>query len=231
MPLDYKILSTKPLPPEIRAELSEFPLQEVAVIRIESNAAEGRALLHFLKQIGPQEKLALVVTSRNALPSLEQIEANPFDQIFCVGEKTAIQLLDKTGWNSDQVAGTAKQLVQQMPKNIKALVYPCSAQRLDVIPEFCRQNDVILHEFQVYQPVAESVKINGKADIICFFSPSGVRAYYGQQEYRGETTLAIGPTTGKELENYSTNIVVSEEPSLNGMVREIKQLYSSKEHK
>jgi len=230
VPPEFKILSTKPLPGEIKKELSGFALKEIEVIRIERIKDTEKALLDFLIKDNQKGKLALVVTSKNALSILSEIKRNPFDKLYCVGKKTALQLMAETGWVADQEARTAKELTQLIPENIEALVYPCSEQRLDVIPQFCRKNGILLHEFRVYKPVAVRMEQTIEADIICFYSPSGVKAFYDDQEYQGEMTLAIGPTTGKTLERYSRNVLVSEEPSLKGMVKEIKRLYSSKKN-
>ncbi len=229
MPPEIKILFTKSLPPKIKNELSGFALRDRDVIRIERIEQREKDLREFLHQKTGQDKFSLVITSKNALHSLENIDSDPFDQIFCVGDKTARLLFEKTGWKADRVAGTARALIPKIPDDIEALVYPCSTQRLDVIPEFCRKRGIVLHEFSVYQPVPIKEKESWEADVVCFYSPSGVRAYYSVHKYRGETTLAIGPTTGKALENFSNNIVVSEEPCHKGMVSEIKKLYSSKE--
>lgn len=230
MPSEFKILSTKPLPGEIKKELSGFALKEIEVIRIERIKDVEKAFIDFLKQHNQKKKLELVVTSKNALSMLSGIKGNPFEKVYCVGRETALQLKAETGWMASQVARTSKELTQLIPEDIEGLVYPCSEQRLDTIPQFCRRNGINLHEFRVYRPVAVKLEHTIEADIICFYSPSGVKAFYADREYRGETTLAIGPTTGKTLERYSRDVLVSEEPSLKGMAREIKRLYSSKKN-
>lgn len=157
---------------------------------------------------------AIILTSRNAVDHFFRIckEARieiPADmKYFCITEQTANYLQKYIVIRKRKIfAGekTAAQLLDLIKKHKnEKFLFPCSDKRRNDIPEFMGTNDLHLTEAMMYETASSDLSDleNVFYDILCFFSPSGIKSLFENfPEFKQNKTriAAFGPTTAKAV--------------------------------
>ncbi len=133
--------------------------------------------------------------------------------IFCTGGATKEALLDI--FNESSIIATAKNahgLAEKIlqHKEIKEVVFFCSKQRLNDLPETLQEAKVAVKELMVYQTVGTPVTITRYYNGMLFFSPSTVHSFFSTNTIPISTILfSIGKTTTATIESYCSNQVIT----------------------
>lgn len=176
---------------------------------------QGVSFKEFRKQkVNIMEHTAIIFTSRNAVDHFFRIckEAKyemPADmKYFCVSEQTSnylqkyIQIRKRKVFTGQKTAADLLVLIQK--HKTEKFLFPCSDKRRNDIPEFMGSNDLHLTEAVMYETVSSDLSdlTNVFYDILCFFSPSGIKSlvenFPGYQQNKTRIA-AFGPTTAKAV--------------------------------
>ncbi|MBO9636742.1 uroporphyrinogen-III synthase [Siphonobacter aquaeclarae] len=157
---------------------------------------------------------AIIFTSRNAVDHFfrickeAKIEMPPEMKYFCVTEQTANYLQKYIVIRKRKIfvgAKTAADLLDLIKKHkTEKFLFPCSDKRRNDIPGFMVSNDIHLSEAVMYETGSADLSDleNVFYDVICFFSPSGVKSLFDNfPDFKQNKTriAALGPTTAKAV--------------------------------
>ena len=195
-----------------------FELAEKYNIKIDFRAfleIQGVSFKDFRRQkVNIAEHTAIIFTSRNAVDHFfrickeARIETSPDMKYFCVTEQTAnylqkyIQIRKRKIFTGQKTAAELLELIKKH-KNEKFL-FPCSDKRRNDIPEFMGLHDLHLTEAVMYETVSSDLSDLAEItyDIICFFSPSGIKSLFDNfPDFKQNKTrlAALGPTTARAV--------------------------------
>lgn len=158
-----------------------------------------------------------IFTSQNALKafmrneqSLERIQKGV--RAFCVGEKTTA-LAKSTGMHIVEIANNSEELAQKIASNYKSesFVYFSGSIAMRALNDLFSKEQIKSQEVVVYQTELTYDKAKNLADVVLFFSPSGVRSYREHHDLKKSLNVCIGPTTAAEI-NEECEILVGEYP-------------------
>jgi uroporphyrinogen-III synthase len=210
----YHILSTAALPfdriqhiPET-IEVSVVPFIKI----IPCIGVELKPLIHEFAS----EKKVVVFTSAHAAKYVgESLKIKPNWEIFCIRNETRIAVENFFGSESIVAyAENAFSLSRMMITNkVKEAVFFCGDQRMDILPDNLRKNNIGLTELIVYETKLTPVRLKDKPDAILFFSPKAAESFFSLNHLEAEThVFAMGKTTAAALNNLTTNkIIISPE--------------------
>ena len=83
------------------------------------------------------------------------------------------------------------------------------------------ENNMALHEVEVYDTVLQGKLFPQSFDAILFFSPSGVESYCRENDLHNTFTYCIGPTTAHAVRLYTNHICIAEEPTVEATVKAV----------
>lgn len=160
----------------------------------------------------------VLFTSQNAVKSvLNHVEVHALKEkpAFCVGVKTKA-LLEQNGWEVLEWADYAKELAPILTsKYIKVQISFFNGNlRSVVLPTAFAASSMVFNEFQVYETELTPTRVEGKADGICFYSPSGVQSYLEKNSITDEVCFCIGDTTAEALKDITNRIVLAAQPTI-----------------
>ena len=204
--------------------LSTRPLNELII----QNAKKRNVLIdtrsfikiHFIQsletlqqiQLLAEENIPVVFTSKNAVEALNLFDLKePGWRIYCTENATKEAVIKKFG--NERIIATGANAEQIAQRIIEAkesqIVFFCSNQRLDELPDTLRKNSIDVKEVIVYETQETPYKIDKSYDGILFFSPSAVKSFFSENEISNNTSLfAIGGTTAKMISKFSKNMIV-----------------------
>ena len=163
-----------------------------------------------------QQEATVVFTSSNAVEAVHHfIQAKKINwKIYCVGNSTK-SLIENLFFNATivAVADDAAQLAQQIitdKKNISEVYFFCGDKRRAELPLLLEQNNITVHEIEVYETTILEHKLSKHYDGILFFSPSAAYGFFKSNTINPETVLfAIGSTTAGEIKKFSKNTIIT----------------------
>ena len=127
---------------------------------------------------------------------------------FCITEQTSNYLQKYIVIRKRKIftgQKTAADLLELIKKHkTEKFLFPCSDKSRSDIPEFMGSNELQLTEAVMYETVSADLSdlTNVFYDIICFFSPSGIKSlvtnFPGYQQNKTRIA-AFGPTTAKAV--------------------------------
>lgn len=211
---NINILSTRLLNKELidKAGLQHINVDAEAFIRnIPDISPEITDTIHALSV----QPVTAIFTSIHAVEVVKS-EFNgivPPWNIFCTGGATKEALLDIFKESSiiataKNAHGLAEKILQH--KEIKEIVFFCSKQRLNDLPETLQEGNVGVKEIIVYQTVGTPISINKYYNGMLFFSPSTVHSFFSTNTIPISTVLfSIGKTTTATIESYCSNPVIT----------------------
>lgn len=206
------VLSTKKISDKQKAKL-----EHVGFFVVEKNFIQIEKINFSLENI--QENL--IFTSKNAVKSVLKHKDEFRDKkVFCVGEKTK-KMLQKEGFTVVETENYAEDLAQKIIHNFPSekFTFFCGNLRRETLPNILKENSVVFNEIEVYKTALHPHKIEGKTDVILFYSPSGVNSFLTENSIQNETCICIGKTTAKALENKTKNILIAAKPSLKSVIK------------
>ncbi|MFT3703760.1 MAG: uroporphyrinogen-III synthase [Agriterribacter sp.] len=161
------------------------------------------------------EPITVVFTSIHAVEVVKSEFAGivPEWKIFCTGGATKEALLDI--FDESAIVATAKNahgLAEKILQHteVKEVVFFCSKQRLNDLPETLQNANILVKEIIVYQTVGTPTTINKYYNGILFFSPSTVHSFFSTNTIPVSTVLfSIGKTTTATIESYCSNQVIT----------------------
>jgi uroporphyrinogen-III synthase len=175
----------------------------------------------------------VVFTSSNAVEAVHyQTQNRKVNwRIYCVGNATK-SLIEKLFIHSTVIAmaDNAAKLSQEIiadKENITELYFFCGDKRRNELPLLLAQNNIALHEIEVYATTILQHKLSKHYDGILFFSPSAVDGFFSRNTVEDDTVLfAIGNTTADEIKKHSNNkIIIANKPGKKEMIEKIIHTY------
>ncbi len=171
----------------------------------------------------------LIFTSQNAVSYF--FESNAYQElktseVFCVGEKTK-DLLEGVGLKVIEMGKNAQELGKTIVENYpnKSFLFLSGKQRLDILPNIFKKNNVRYEEISVYDTLLTPKQFDRSFNGVLFFSPSAVESYFQKNSIEDSIAFCIGPTTEKAAKNYTQNTVIANKPSIeNVLIQAIKEL-------
>lgn len=195
-----------------------FELAKQFNIKIDFRAfleIQGVSFKDFRRQkVNIVEHTAIIFTSRNAVDHFfrickeARIEISPDMKYFCVTEQTAnylqkyIQIRKRKIFAGQKTAADLLELIKK--HKTEKFLFPCSDKRRSDIPEFMGLHDLHLTEAVMYETVSSDLSdlADITYDIICFFSPSGIKSLFDNfPDFKQNKTrlAALGPTTARAV--------------------------------
>ncbi|MCL4151153.1 UNVERIFIED_CONTAM: hypothetical protein GTU68_040730 [Idotea baltica] len=163
----------------------------------------------------------VIITSKNTVESLATNFSMPelqFKNIYCVGRRTKA-LVDKKIGPVKLAAKNARKLGPLLLNDIKTkeVTYFTSSLRLDELPDFLQENDVVVNEVEAYKTMYSPLKVEETTDGILFFSPSTVQSYIQENKAIG-IAFCIGETTALEASKHFTDVKVASVPTIESVI-------------
>ena len=214
-----KILSTKKLSATQKELLNNFAVDELELIEISFNTS--------IKLTNPIKNA--VFTSKNAVIGIFSqfsSEELQFENVYCVGDKTA-QFLAEKNVKVTVIAHSAEELAGEilLNKNIEEVYFFCGNLRRNELPEILAENNIKVNEVEVYSTNFKPVKIKNTYSGILFFSPSSVKSYLLKNTDTQSVAFCIGNTTAAEAIDDFENVFVADEPTVENVINSVNQYF------
>lgn len=210
----YHILSTAALPFDRISHIPETI--EVSVVPfIKIIPRPGLELKPLICEIASEKKVVVFTSAHAAKYVGESLKSKPNWEIYCIRNETRIAV-EKFFGNESIVgyADNAFSLSRLMITNkVKEPVFFCGDQRMDILPDNLKKNNIGLTELIVYETKLTPVRLKNQPDAILFFSPKAVESFFSINHLEsGTRVFAIGKTTAAALNNLTSNkIIISPE--------------------
>jgi uroporphyrinogen-III synthase len=176
----------------------------------------------------------IVFTSSNAVETVHHfVQSNKVNwKIYCVGNSTKSLIENLFDSTVIVVADNATKLAKKIiadKENISELYFFCGDKKRNELPELLAQNDIAVHEVEVYATTILQHKLSKKYDGILFFSPSAVEGFFKSNSLNDKTVLfAIGNTTADEIKKYSQNkIVIIDKSGRKELIKKAVEYFSN----
>lgn len=175
-----------------------------------------------------QQHENVVITSKNGVEAIlnsftkDEIK---FKNIFCVGRRTK-KLIENSIGKVTYVAKNALKLAEYIAKetDIKTVTYFCSDLRLDVLPSYLQENDVVVNEIEAYKTMLSAVKIAASVSGVIFYSPSGIESYLTENS-TDKIAFCIGETTAVAARKHFENVLVASMPDVESVLALVHSYY------
>lgn len=226
------ILSTRPIDPsliktagskgifiEVRSFIQTIPVQSTDLVQEIENEVSKSA--------------TVVFTSMNAVDAVAKHlnGRKPQWNIYCIGSTTD-QLIKKY-FDEELITGTAFNAADLAALIVKdrfsdEVIFFCGNQRRNELPDILRNNDIRVHETEVYKTITVPHKINRVFNGILFFSPSAVESFFSNNSINEQTILfAIGNTTAESIKQFTCNkIIISATPGKENLAEQMIEYYT-----
>jgi uroporphyrinogen-III synthase len=243
-----KILITQPRPETDKSPY--FELAKKYSVELDFHPfilVEGIASKEFRKQrIEIAHYSAVIFTSRNAIDHFfricEEMKVNVSQdtKYFCISEAVALYLQKfilyrkrKVFYGTDGTNKAMFDVINKHKENEKFL-YPCSENQQDnEIINWLKTNNCEFVTPFMYRTISNNVKdilAVTEYDIICFFTPSGVRSLFDnvpKYQQNGTRLGAFGNNTSKALEDAGLTLdIKAPRPQAPSMVAALEQYLS-----
>lgn len=242
-----KILITQPKPEGEKSPY--FDLAKKYSLELDFHpfiVVEGIPAKEFRKQkIDIAAYTAVVFTSRNAIDHFFRIceemktTISQDTKYFCVTEAVALYLQKFILYRKRKVFygadGTNKSLfdVINKHKDNEKFLYPCSESFDSEITNWLKQHQCGYATPVLYKIISNDIKevVNRNYDVICFFTPGGVKSLlenFPQFKQNGTRIGAFGPNTFKAVEEAGLSLdIKAPQPQAPSMVSALEVFLSS----
>ena len=236
MKINTYVLSTAELDQKLISHALEngIELDGVSFIQVEPIREDN--LNQELANLG-KTRITAVFTSANALSAMSGFlqAAAPQWNIYCIGNATKKAVTDY--FDSAMIKGTAIDGAS-LAEIIKAdgvgeVVFFCGDKRLDALPQFLYQNDIMVREIVVYKTKETPEQMVKHYQGIMFYSPNGVNSFFRVNKIWPHTVLfAIGNTTAAAIRAKSKNeVIIGDTPSKEHLVDKVIEYFRNQSHK
>lgn len=221
-----RLLLTKQLKPSIISELEkDFWVETIEVIGIKT--------INF-PTIDITNK-ALIFTSINAVKSFfnhsisQNLSQN--QKIFCVGLQSENFLKNK-GFEIIKTEKNAEDLSLFIISDFKEeqFVHFCGNLALETIGKTLAEHNINYSKVTAYHTELLFPIVENDYDIVAFFSPSGVRSFIKNNNPQDKTLFSIGDTTTTEINNWTTQIVLTSPDNTTEDLLKLIRNYASAKH-
>lgn len=242
-----KILITQPKPEGEKSPY--FDLAKKYSVELDFHpfiVVEGIPAKEFRKQkIDIAAYTAVIFTSRNAIDHFFRIceemktTISQDTKYFCVTEAVALYLQKFILYRKRKVFygadGTNKSLfdVINKHKDNEKFLYPCSESFDSEITNWLKQHQCGYATPVLYKIISNDIKevVNRNYDVICFFTPGGVKSLlenFPQFQQNGTRIGAFGPNTFKAVEDAGLSLdIKAPQPQAPSMVSALEVFLSS----
>jgi uroporphyrinogen-III synthase len=220
-----KVLSTKTLDSDTLAFAKTLNLEVACIDFIKTTSAPFD-----IKNINPKNFDAIIFTSANAVKYFFENSA----AVDLVKDKVVFALQGKTGEGllvrgikTNVIGNTASELADGIieAKSSNAVLHVCGNLKLPVLENKLSMADIGYSDLIVYQTIpCYDKKVNEVFDAVLFYSPSGVEAFFGQNDFGDEAVCCcIGQTTADALriKKNTINIITPQQPSPTAMLKAV----------
>lgn len=167
----------------------------------------------------------VIVTSSNTLQTLVKYKSK-VQQVYVVGEKTAIQL-KKLGFKIQETQDNAAELAAVLIHKYAHLhfTYLSGVHRRDELPDALLSTQISFEEVKVYDSVMVEKSFDCIFDAVMFYSPRGVHAFAKANPQNIHLAICIGETTATAARIYTDNVKVARKTTVeNTIVTAVKAL-------
>jgi uroporphyrinogen-III synthase len=183
---------------------------------------------------------AVVFTSRNAveivaavLHANEDLDAAPAHwQIFSLAGVTRDAVIEIFDNEPTGEVFTGALLAETIiaAGDIHRVVFFCSNQRRDELPNLLSEEGIEVHEVCTYETIETPVTLKENLDGVLFFSPSAVSSFFSANKLPDTTVcFAIGNTTAKAITAYTNNkVIISQTPNQQSMLNLVQEYFIKK---
>ncbi|WP_299050980.1 hydroxymethylbilane synthase [uncultured Polaribacter sp.] len=221
--IQHTIYSTKKLSEAQKKSLPHtIGIQDSDFIKIRFNRISPKVMKNEIENV--------VITSQNGVEAILHSFAKDeikFKNIYCVGRRTKKIIENRIG-KVAHVARNAKKLAEFLHKEakVKEVTYFCSGIRLDILPAYLNDFDIVVNEVEAYKTMLSPVKIEEAVSGVLFYSPSGIESYL-KENIANKTAFCIGETTAKEAKKHFKNVEVATMPNVESVLELVKNHFSS----
>jgi uroporphyrinogen-III synthase len=228
------ILSTKKLDSSLVAQAEQrglsITLQEFIAVEPVDTPEKRSEVIQALKN----KEACIAFTSAHAVETVLSFIPSPDEllhrSIACLSGKTKASLLALVPKATDIAeAPDATALANTLlKKDVHEVIFFCGNQRRDELPALLKEHDVVVREVVVYQTTEVPAKVNGVYDAVLFFSPSGVRSFFGANQLSLHTVcFAMGATTQKAIASFTQNkVIVAAAPTQEQMIAAVLEYFN-----
>ncbi|MBS1747499.1 MAG: uroporphyrinogen-III synthase [Bacteroidetes bacterium] len=201
---------------------------EVEVLNfIKTTTKQSLSLRQQIKNI-PEKKVTVIFTSSKAVEAVDSILQNKKTgwNIYCVGKATKNLITQLfPGSTILGFANYATELAKEIINDNKAdeVYFFCGNKRRNDLPDLLKENNIGLHEIEVYETVIYQHEVKKNFDAVIFFSPSAVEGFFAVNTIIQSTVFfAIGKTTADAIKKFSGNkIILSDTPGKKELIEEV----------
>lgn len=156
----------------------------------------------------------------NGFKPNEDFSRENFNKIYVVGGKTKKELR-KFGFGAfratQHVSELSDFIIESAPD--EKFLHFCGNLALDVLDKTLPLQNICYEKIILYETELCYPKITDIYDVVCFFSPSGVRSFAKFNSFEGMKIFSIGETTTAKLKNFTENkIYTSTENNLEDLL-------------
>ncbi len=167
----------------------------------------------------------VVITSQNGVESILNSFTKSeikFKNIFCVGRRTK-NLIENSIGKVTFAAKNAKKLAEYLAENLenKEVTYFCSDIRMDILPAYLHQKNIILNEVEAYKTMLSPAKIDETVSGVLFFSPSGIESFL-KKNSPNKIAFCIGESTGDVAKKYFKEVKTANSPDVESLLTLVK---------
>lgn len=217
-----KVLSTKTLSDETRDFIKSHPIDLVEhdFITIQKNSSEIKKVNGELSQLN--QCAHIILSSPNAWDADFVFTQENVCSFYVVGQRLQTLLERETPNIPVQYGKNATDLLQEMTfSESQNYFYICSSSRLDVLPDFFEKKHIPLKEFHSYDTVKTSKQIKDVFDYVLFFSPSGVKSFFLENNLKNAIPIALGKSTAAPLKDQGYDPIIAERTDQLSMIHYI----------
>ncbi len=226
MKINTYVLSTADLDKKLIAKALEngIELDAISFVQVEHIREDtlNEELLDLCKM-----SITAVFTSANAIGAMAGIfkTAKPNWNIYCIGnatKKAVTEYFDPSAIKGIAFDGEELAKIIHADK-VSSVVFFCGDKRLDALPQYLYQHDIMVREIVVYRTKETPEQLVKHYQAIMFYSPNGVNSFFRVNKIWPHTVLfAIGNTTATALRTKTKNdIIVADTPSKENIVEKV----------
>jgi len=170
-----------------------------------------------------------IISSKNTLNilfdtySLEDLKHIFF---YCVGDKTS-NIITHNNLKLITSAQSSSDLAKDIVENYNQTVFTFigGEMRRKELTRILKSQTIELSKYNVYSTNLFPCKIESKQNGILFFSPSAVQSFVLKNTITTEQLFCIGNTTANEAKQYSTNINIAQNQTIESVIELVKTYY------
>jgi uroporphyrinogen-III synthase len=224
MPDNIQILSTRIISKSLLEQAAEYGITVDSIPFIEIEVFPKAEIKDLVASISKGTEVNVVFTSSNAVEAIRGLKVdaahwNVYGMAGATGEALRRVFPEAViKGEADSASELATEILKD--KEVEKVFFFCGDKRRDELPSILKEHGIAVSEIIVYMTTPTPVRVEKEYDGILFFSPSAVKSYLQQNEVKERTVIfAIGNTTATALDGVSNNVIVSERPGTEELIK------------